>query len=639
MNPASTDRPEKQPAGTGIGTTTDQDTGTTRKQARATTKTRIGVLRGTRAGALLATIVLAVLAVRFTPYDAADSTIPLVLVALYLPTTLIIWWFAAAIPRDLHPGSSAQRAAGPVVIALLWTGCTIIYYFELEHAATVTGSEITIPGYLAAIGALSLGVGVLVCADMLLRTHPARRSGGPHDIARWRPLPTADTSRTATTLTCLITLVLALAMALAPTWATRPIQQTAPEPAQIPAVPTTVAGDLAWTLDLDDEIDTLAAGAAGPILADGSRILGLDPADGSTRWTYHRPNAQLLNLPAPSTGMATRIMTGPDRRYAAFAAQASGPMGLGMESWYAKKQVVVTVLDTLTGRVAAEHTLAGQLAAEATTVPATQPIQLTDTAALIGTEAIDLATGTTLWTLPESDAAGTTGTPAHVGPAGHSTFVLRSEPGSDMATDLVLVPQDDPDRRTHLSTVATSANRPLIIDGWTIHYTDEPTYAEGSLAAAINLDEVAAGGTDGVQGIGLGRTVGPDLVRSRTSLVTTAPPTERDDAIPQPAAVFDPVTRTASPAGRSTTVDITTFAADLDREEGTVLLHLVSADGSVTNDLKITDGDRYNNLVYQNQNNGPGERFRDASLIAAPGALLVFVKGEYDARICALRQP
>ena len=623
MNPATADGHEKQLAGTDTSATTDQDTGKTEKPAAAMSRTRVGVLRGIRAGALLAIVALVVLAVRFLAQDIIVMNEPLVTAVLFVPVTLVMWGFGVTISWDLGPGPRGNLATAPVIIAVLsiaamalCTGCSV-------RVAADSGFFL---GHPVIIGVVCLCSGALAISDLLLRTHPSRDSGGPRDTAHWRPLPTDATSHTATALTGLLSVVLALAVALVPTWVARPIQQLAPKPPEIPAMPATVAGDLAWTLDLDEDVDTITAGAAGPILADGSRILGLDPADGSTRWTYHRPNAQLLNLSASNVRTPTRIITGPDRRYAAFAAQASGPMGLGMESWYAKKQVVVTVLDTLTGRVAAEHTLAGQLAAEATTVPATQPIQLTDTAALIGTEAIDLATGTTLWALPEQKTTSSDPS-AYVGPAGHSTFVLRSEPGSDMATDLVLVPQDDPDRRTHLSTVATSANRPLIIDGWTIHYTDEPTYAEGSPAAAISIDEVAAAGTAGVQGIDLGQTIGPDLALSHTSLIASMWPSEdRIDPQEQPAAVFDPATRTATPIELSSAVDATTFDITKDYEDSAYVyrLHLAAPNGSASSTTEITM-EEYNCLERMNRRNTVGERFEGVVLAAVPGAVLVYV--------------
>lgn len=62
-----------------------------------------------------------------------------------------------------------------------------------------------------------------------------------------------------------------------------------------------MAGELAWTLNLDDDDDAvmITAGAAGPVVADGSEIRGLDPTDGSTRWVYSHPNAKLLDLGHP----------------------------------------------------------------------------------------------------------------------------------------------------------------------------------------------------------------------------------------------------------------------------------------------------------------------------------------------------
>ena len=98
----------------------------------------------------------------------------------------------------------------------------------------------------------------------------------------------------------------------------------------------------------------------------------------------------------------------------------------------------------------------------------------------------------------------------------------------------------------------------------------------------------------------------------------------------RPGTVFDPATRTTSPVEQSTTVDTTTFAADLDRDADTVLLHLASADGSVTNDVRITAADtghpRYTDLVIWNEYNEPGDRFWGASLVTVPGALLVRVQ-------------
>ncbi|SPF69434.1 Quinoprotein alcohol dehydrogenase-like superfamily [Propionibacterium ruminifibrarum] len=583
------------------------------------------MLRGIRAGALLAIVALVVLAVRFLAQDIIVTNEPLVTAVLFVPVTLVMWGFGVTISWDLGPGPRGNLATAPVIIAVLsiaamalCTGCSV-------RVAADSGFFL---GHPVIIGVVCLCSGALAISDLLLRTHPSRDSGGPRDTAHWRPLPTDATSHTATALTGLLSVVLALAVALVPTWVARPIQQLAPKPPEIPAMPATVAGDLAWTLDLDEDVDTITAGAAGPILADGSRILGLDPADGSTRWTYHRPNAQLLNLSASNVRTPTRIITGPDHHYASFVTLAPEDslrrQGSSSRQW--TRATLVTVLDTLTGRVVTERALAMDATAEGKPIPGTQPIQLTDTAALIGTEAIDLATGTTLWALPEQKTTSSDPS-AYVGPAGHSTFVLRSEPGSDMATDLVLVPQDDPDRRTHLSTVATSANRPLIIDGWTIHYTDEPTYAEGSPAAAISIDEVAAAGTAGVQGIDLGQTIGPDLALSHTSLIASMWPSEdRIDPQEQPAAVFDPATRTATPIELSSAVDATTFDITKDYEDSAYVyrLHLAAPNGSASSTTEITM-EEYNCLERMNRRNTVGERFEGVVLAAVPGAVLVYV--------------
>ncbi|MBE6476679.1 MAG: hypothetical protein E7Z97_01220 [Propionibacteriaceae bacterium] len=608
----------------------------TARPAAPLSRSRVGVLRGIRAGALLAIVALAVLAVWFTPYGTEDRITPLMAAALYLPATSITLLLTVLLTRELHNETFAQRAVGAVLLAVQWAGCALVYYF-ITVCLIAPGAFL---GHPVAVGVTCLGAGFLITTDTLLRTHPTRHRGGPHDIARWRPLTSQDTSHAMTALTGLVTLALALAVALAPARAARPERQLAPEPSEIPAVPTTVAGEPAWTLDLDEDDGavTVAAGAAGPILVTGSEIRGLDPADGSTRWAYNSPNAQLLDLPAPSPGLATRIITGPDRRYAAFATLASGSTRPWEDPAYAERKVVVTVLDTLTGRVAVERTLAEQVPATTTMVPTGRPIQLTDTAALIGTEAIDLTTATTLWTLPEQETTSSDPS-AYVGPAGHSTFVLRDDPESDMTTSLVLLPQNDPDRRTHLSKVATSADRPLIIDGWTVGYTDEPSYAEGGHAAAVNLDEMAEKHEPGsTQSIPLGQTVGPDLAMSRTSLIATAPPTA-NDPVPRPATVFDPATRTATPIGLSAAIDVTTVTADSDTDDDAVLLRLAATNGSATSEVRITGATRYGGLDYRNRDNEPGDRFSGVSLIAVPGAVLVWAQSysECCSQIQALR--
>ena len=502
------------------------------RTAPSMTRARIGVLRGIRAGALLATAALVALTVWFLRHDAATST-PFWVVALYASALLVVWRSSASADGDLVPDAVARRVTALTAIAVLSVLALTVCAGASARAASTSGF---FPGYPVTIGATCLGSGVLAGADMLLRTHPARRLGGPHDIARWRPLASGDTSRVTTALTCLVALVLILAVALAPTWAARPIQQFSPEPTERDTTPTTVAGDLAWTLDLDEK-DTLAAGAAGPILVTGTQIRGLDPTDGSTRWTYHRPNAELLSL-----GNYGEIITGPDHRYAAFNTRM--PQSI-LTRWMKSsvrsvRRTLVTVLDTLTGRVVAERTITSESTAD------WDSVQLTDTAALIGTEAIDLTTGKTLWTLPDSGAA-----PNYAGPAGHSTFILHREVDTSVLTaSLVLAPQDDPDRTTALDDVSLNDHDfyPLFIDGWTIRYTEEPTYDDGGPAAAINIDEVAAaGGTDGVQRINLGQTMGPDYRRSHTSLIATASDSSVARSVTRPATVFDPVTRTREP--------------------------------------------------------------------------------------------
>lgn len=602
---APDDHGSRQPAGTMAGRP--------RRPTAPMTRTRVDVLRGTRTGALLATIALVALAARFLTKDIIVSGDPLATIAWFVLLTLVVWAIGVVLrSQELSSGHQGNRVTAPAIIAVLSVvalGACICSSVEL---ASESGFLL---GHPVAIGAACLSFGALAITDLLLRTHPARHRRSAHDIARWRPLPSADTSRTATALTGLITLTLALAVALTPVWAARPIQRTAPEPSQIPAVPATVAGEPAWAIDLDEDIYTITVGAAGPVLVTGAEIRGLDPADGSTRWTYHRPNAELLSL-----GDHGKIITGPDHRYAAFVTETPGSSAGGLVK--AVERAPVTVLDTLTGRVVAERLVTRKSVYEL------GPVQLTDTAALIGTEAIDLTTGKTLWTLPESEDA-----PDYAGPAGHSTFILHREVDRSVLTaSIVLAPQDDPNRRTVMENVSLNDHyfSPLVIDGWTIQYTEKPTYDDGGPAVAINIDEVAAaGGTDGAQRIDLGQTTGPDYRRSRTSLIATA----LDSSVTRstrPATVFDPATRTTSPAERSTTVDTARLdvTSDQARRERVLQVHMTSPDGPVTADVAVTD-DEFEDLYRANRSNRPDTQFpyfQYATVLAAPGAVLVHVE-------------
>jgi len=561
------------------------------------------MLRGIRAGALLAAVALASLTVWFLRYDIIAPAIFLSEMRWYpfLFMMLFVWHYGST-------NTMATRVAAPALLVVL---STIILAISVNASVMELGESGFLPERPIAIGATHLSLGVLAASDVLLRTHPARHRGGPHDIARWRPLASGETSRTASALTGLVTLALALAVALAPVRAVRPDRQLAPEPSEIPATPATMAGDLAWTLDLDED-DTIAAGAAGPILVTGSEIRGLDPADGSTRWAYNRPGARLIEW----EHVGSDIITGPDRRYAAFATKTPDNPGKGRRG--RAERAWVTVLDTVTGRIAAERS--ARIDSDSGLVS----VQLTDTAALIGTEAIDLTTGTTLWTLPASETE-----PDYAGPAGHSTFILNIEENtSPLAAAIVLAPQDDPGRRTDLDNVSLDDDHshPLVIDGWTIRYTAEPTDEDGGPTAAVNIDEVAAAsGTDTVEGVDLGQTTGPDYRRSHTSLIATASDSSATRST-RPATVFDPVTRTVSPAEQSTTVDTARpdVSSDRARRERVLQLHMNAPDGPVTTDVAVTD-DEFDELRRLGRDYGPDGPFRSVTLVAAPGTVLVHV--------------
>ena len=261
---------------------------------------------------------------------------------------------------------------------------------------------------------------------------------------------------------------------------------------QLPAYPTGFASKEMWTKNLASGQDVVA-GAAGPIVLTSDGATGLDPRDGSNRWSYQRKGAT-----------ATDVISGPDGRYLAMrfddpVVYTSMTGTDGNLSPSTPKATVV--LDTITGATVFDWR-------------GDSPLQLTDSAVLYGTTAYSLKDRSTMWDLRKLSVDGASGSQsaqaAYSGAAGHSAFVL-SRPATyhDVA-----VPQNDPTATHELPTLTprsdgridfdyNQADVPLVIDGWMV--IDKPRGKQSRPSWSRDDDpqdrEVQAVSLDGLAGV------------------------------------------------------------------------------------------------------------------------------------------
>ncbi|OLL15711.1 hypothetical protein [Actinomyces oris] len=261
---------------------------------------------------------------------------------------------------------------------------------------------------------------------------------------------------------------------------------------QLPSYPTGFASKEMWTKNLASGQDVIA-GAAGPIVLTSDGAAGLDPRDGSNRWSYQRKGST-----------ATGVIPGPDGRYMALRfdepdvyTSMTGTDG----NLSASTPKTTVVLDTVTGATVFDWR-------------GDSPLQLTDSAVLYGTTAYSLKDRSTMWDLRKLTVDGASGSQAaqaaYSGAAGHSAFVL-SRPATyhDVA-----VPQSDPTATHELPTLTprsdgriyfeyNKADVPLVIDGWMV--IDKPRGKQSRPSWSTENDpqdrEVQAVSLDGLAGV------------------------------------------------------------------------------------------------------------------------------------------
>nr|WP_315199094.1 hypothetical protein [Actinomyces oris] len=440
---------------------------------------------------------------------------------------------------------------------LVFSGGFAIVLLRLWHAQ-LRSTSVSIDQLLTlAVGVL--GLGLLAATDLLVRAtratyvpppqkqHLRARLGGLRRIRlprlSWRSV------LGAVILIVIPPLALGAAATVPHLVASRVTPSTAAsiDTSALPALPRSFASTAAWSQDIHNMAEVVA-GAAGPVVLSSDGVVGLNPADGSTRWTYPRKHARFI-----------RCHPSPDRRHLAVTLDATDgeqPEGMSVDP-------LVVVLDTVTGRVTYEGFMQDGV------------LQLTDSVLLNGATGYSLTDGSRLWSIDAEDVSVSPDTWPYSGTAGHSSFLLRGtqrRPDGQESSDGVygtytLMPDTAPSVRRESAPLLTDGRgAPFVVDGWVAAFTQTPTPIDfqtsptGWAAQAVNLDAMAGVAGADTTTYDLGLTSGANLTASRaTSTLTTLPPRtvgHGAGSTPSPtknleggtavAAIFDPQTRTVS---------------------------------------------------------------------------------------------
>ena len=439
----------------------------------------------------------------------------------------------------------------------VFSGGFAIVLLRLWHAQ-LRSTSVSIDQLLTlAVGAL--GLGLLAATDLLVRATratyfpPPKKRRFPEQLHRLRRIRLPRPSWRSVLGVVILIVIPPLALGAAATAphlvASRVTPSTAAsiDTSALPALPRSFASTAAWSQDIHN-LAEVVAGAAGPVVLSSDGVVGLNPADGSTRWTYPRKHARFI-----------RCHPSPDRRHLAVTLDATdGEQPEGMSA-----EPLVVVLDTVTGRVTYEGFVQEGV------------LQLTDSVLLNGATGYSLTDGSRLWSIDREDVSVSPDTWPYSGTAGHSTFLLRGtqrRPDGQESSDGVygtytLMPDTSPSVRRESAPLLTDGRgNLLVIDGWVAAFTQTPTPIDfqtsptGWAAQAVNLDAMAGVAGADTTTYDLGLTSGANLTASRaTGTLTTLPPRTvgygagSTPSSPQEleggtatAAIFDPQTRTVS---------------------------------------------------------------------------------------------
>ena len=440
---------------------------------------------------------------------------------------------------------------------LVFSGGFTVVLLHLWHAQ-LRSTSVSIDQLLTlAVGAL--GLGLLAATDLLVRAtratyfpppqkqHLRARLGGLRRIRP--PRPSWRSVLGAVILIVIPPLALGTAATVPHLIASRVTPSTAAsiDTSALPALPRSFASTAAWSQDIHNMAEVVA-GAAGPVVLSSDGVVGLNPADGSTRWTYPRKHARFI-----------RCHPSPDRRHLAVTLDATDgeePEGMSIEP-------LVVVLDTVTGRVTYEGFMQEGV------------LQLTDSVLLNGATGYSLTDGSRLWSIDEEEVSVSPDTQPYWGTAGHSTFLLGGVPRSPegepdrhgpYVTYTLMSDTSPATRRESAPLVTNGQGEPVISSGWVAAFTQTPTPIDfqtsptGWAAQAVNLDAMAGVAGADTTTYDLGLTSGTNSAASRaTGTLTTLPQrtvghgvgympssTKNFEGGRAVAAIFDPQTRTVS---------------------------------------------------------------------------------------------
>ena len=607
-----------------VKTPTTDDTDTTapaKNQRRYTFLSRhISTLRALRISGILA-ILSAIILFAFlngssNASDPPTGLLPGVPIAIFL--TLAIWFW------------SSMYNTWRRLLALLFALCSVTLAGFLMHWWWTLYDQTSFKSiFLLSFGLASLGLGLLITTDLLLRgvrNHAGITPGNTEDPARFAPYrPGADS---ATTGKRILRGILRFVLILAPTTAVivantvaNPVTQiTAPLPeGPLPDRSTGIRTTLSWTRDVTELLAT-ASGAAGPVILTPEGLTGLNPTDGTTLWTYHRTNAayakiltQNLREEAFSNGLLNSyLVSSPNGRYVALRLEipkelVQDPKDLPPTGTSERRKpinnAVTVVVDTLTGRVTTEHPSNIRWS-----------LQLTDSAILDGTTAYNLDDGKVRWELEAlANESETHFHTAYSGPAGHRSFIrlgkfaksqsIYYEKPKCTSESLILISDTDPNNTTTAENIANDVLtcRPVIVNGLTAQYKKALVVEleeSGSIQAmqaqetrVVTLDSLA--GLEEVNPVDMGKSVGLNAAASYASGTLAAYPVPEDGKIkfyidsitdfyrgtPTVGTVFDPTVNTATPAGQYPGLAAATVGIALATRDETLLAEVVMRPG------------------------------------------------------------
>ena len=485
---------------------------------------------------------------------------------------LLLWSFAAV-------ANQLRRTATIITVGLIALLGATTAGINIHHWMTVyERSGISIPIFLCHT-AETLGFTTLICTSIILHRVRTLLSIHPRQLsnpARWRKLylparpqpgessvkvtkqaslklqPITKIKLAAISLTPII--ALSLLTSTAHYFVTPFIHSTSAGPHKTAAIATTINTKTSWVKDMVG-VDRVIAGSTGPIVISSEGITALEPAHGSTLWTY---GATLNTLYA---------FTSPNRDYLALRARIPDDLGINSEEYLSTSDPPETTLvfDTRTGTPVIKHMSHGG------------SLQLTDSALLDGDTAYSLKDGRKLWS--DSDAIDTT----FMGAAGHSTFIVSTFEQDNEDTDeekwagtssIAVAPDTNPSASTRIDNLLIDpmvvdnlrsrsysddmGANPVIISGWAAQFTNQSDKNGNPTAQAINIDQASKTDSRDIDKIPLGAASGINEVASTASqTLSTYPYYGSDKSIydvmtawntPRVATVFTPGDQTATPA-------------------------------------------------------------------------------------------